>query len=201
MRTQSKLFHAEEKYFNIRDLAWTLLIECDISELPVDLNKIAALKGWIIMSETMYDETIENEIELRRITVKGKPINIIVYKETANRYRLRFGIAHEMGHIILEHLGLTGTQLETEANMFAARLLVPRVAIEGLQLKTEEEIMKACDVSAEVARFRLKSHADIMARGKFLSSKLEQKLYEQLESFFRSKIKSVFPIDENNKKD
>jgi Zn-dependent peptidase ImmA (M78 family)/DNA-binding XRE family transcriptional regulator len=43
--------------------------------------------------------------------------------------RLRFSIAHELGHLVLHRPGQTGQKIEMEADSFAAELLIPLKAI------------------------------------------------------------------------
>lgn len=44
--------------------------------------------------------------------------------------RIRFSVAHELGHLVLHRPGETGKSIEAQADEFAAELLTPRVAIE-----------------------------------------------------------------------
>ncbi|MGY0060251.1 ImmA/IrrE family metallo-endopeptidase [Streptomyces sp. LZ34] len=44
--------------------------------------------------------------------------------------RIRFTVAHELGHLVLHKPGQTGTAVEAEADAFAAELLTPRSALE-----------------------------------------------------------------------
>lgn len=43
--------------------------------------------------------------------------------------RLRFTLAHELGHLVLHQAGQTGQQIETEADEFAAKLLTPSASL------------------------------------------------------------------------
>lgn len=43
--------------------------------------------------------------------------------------RLRFSVAHELGHLVLHHSGQTGKAVETEADQFAAELLAPLASL------------------------------------------------------------------------
>lgn len=51
----------EQEYKHIRNLAWDLLIDANISQLPVDINAIAALyhlQHLIDNSKSLYDNTL-----------------------------------------------------------------------------------------------------------------------------------------------
>lgn len=172
----------KKTYFNLRNLAWELLHKCQITELPVDLYKIAREKNWHIVTEKQYGQSITSEIELHQ---NGSFI-IIVHKETDNLQRLRFGIAHEFGHILLGHLKLTPDELEKEANMFAARILMPAIILEELKIDTAEQIAEICNVSIEAARHRFKRLIELRKRNKFNTSPLERKVLENFTPFITS---------------
>lgn len=60
---------------------------------------------------------------------------MIVTRRPMTAFRLRFTIAHELGHLILQHQVFTGPQqpIERQANLFAQALLMPRdAALEDL---------------------------------------------------------------------
>ena len=51
----------EQEYKHIRNLAWDLLIDANISQLPVDINAIASLyhlQHLIDNSKSLYDNTL-----------------------------------------------------------------------------------------------------------------------------------------------
>jgi uncharacterized OB-fold protein len=92
----------------------------------------------------------------------------IVYNERAYPVRIPYSIAHEIGHIVLNHLvdfeqtrlsrgGLTDAEywvLEREAEIFAAELLMPLPILRALKVFKIEEIMAACKVSRTTAKIR-----------------------------------------------
>ena len=54
-------FMTEQEYKHIRNLAWDLLIEANISQLPVDINAIATLyelQHLIDNSKSLYENTL-----------------------------------------------------------------------------------------------------------------------------------------------
>lgn len=58
---------------------------------------------------------------------------LVCYRADGNRARLRFTLAHELGHIVLHHRGASPGE-ETEADCFAAHLLCPRPFLRKMQL-------------------------------------------------------------------
>lgn len=151
--------------------------------------KLQTKKKWKIVSETEYGDLIENEIELRKITTRGRELLFIVHKETENKQRLRFGIAHEMGHALLKHFGLTESELEKEAHMFAARLLMPLIVLKRLNIKSPEDIACLCDVSIQSAAYRFKRLQELKHRNKFLSSPLEKEVLNQFMGYITKQRK------------
>ncbi len=101
-------------------------------------------------------------------------INIV----TSNRYR--WNIAHELGHVLLEHhkrnnntrifrCSLSDKEynyLEEEADYFAQLILVPHVVLAGFKIQNSNEIKILCKISDPASRKRYyeylnwKSHID-----------------------------------------
>lgn len=87
--------------------------------------------------------------------------------EDQSPQRIRFSLAHELGHYFLEHKSMRDVndgQLkaqEREANSFAAQMLMPKQVIKELSRRgvpvTEDFLIKNFDVSESAAAFRLKS--------------------------------------------
>lgn len=73
---------------------------------------------WYVMGD-------KDAITFRRDMDNGKIIYEMVYDSRVRPSRLRFTLAHELGHIILKHRQETVVQ-EREADTFAAHLLAPR---------------------------------------------------------------------------
>lgn len=67
-----------------------------------------------------------------RLAGPGGPRYVVLRNEEAdNRLRRRFTLAHEIGHIYLDHID-DGVLQEDEADAFAAQLLMPRILVERL---------------------------------------------------------------------
>jgi hypothetical protein len=86
-------------------------------------------------------------------------IYIVLYNdEIGNRERLNWTLAHEVGHIYLDHKS-DGPQQEIEAHFFATQLLMPEVVILYLARRNNgigaEELCDLFDVSFEAACKRI----------------------------------------------
>lgn len=60
--------------------------------------------------------------------LKYKGINLILYNDTIKKERLKWTLAHELGHVLLEHKKDTSVE-EIEANCFATELLMPQIVM------------------------------------------------------------------------
>lgn len=190
-------------YQNAGDAAWRILLDCKVNRLPVDLNVICKSLGVRTVSyraaDTMISERGLSEIIAKSdgLTFYAGDTPIVLYNEFCSAGRIRFTVAHELGHIVLGHVAPGGVTVanrdpapgddpqETAANQFAARLLAPACVLWGLDLHTSEEIAQACHISKQAAQFRADRMAVLYARNKFLTSPLERRLYQQFLPFIK----------------
>jgi Zn-dependent peptidase ImmA (M78 family) len=157
--------------------AYQLLLQLDIKTLPVDPFAIVKnikhlyLCSW---SELKKATGVEDPYHLKRDhadakvkIIRGTPDYMIVFDDTVkSRERIRWTIAHEIGHIVLGHLvyyegtalhrgGLTEDQydtLEVEANFFAEALLAPSTILRHFNIQAMKEIALLCDISFDAAQ-------------------------------------------------
>lgn len=100
-----------------------------------------------------------------------------------------------MGHIFLGHALINNQYLrtvdvskpiiETEADMFASRLLAPACVLWGLDIHSPEDISRICGISYTAAKIRAERMKILYKRNKFLTSPLEQQVYEQFKDFIQ----------------
>lgn len=179
-------------YQNARDAAWRILIDCEVDRLPVDLNVVCRKLGVRLRSYLSADALVQ-KIGARGTTdgallfYRGDPL--ILYDSELPPGRVRFTVAHEIGHLVLGHVAPGQRTMvnrepspgdnptETSANQFAARLLAPACVLWGLGLHTADEITEACHISKQAARFRAERMEVLYVRNKFLLSPLEREVY------------------------
>lgn len=130
-------------YRKATNAAYNLLIEQDLLDIPVNLNKIlrfyhrnirlmtySQMAARFNLTRGQYKETVPSEFGF---TIKKEMNNYILYNEEKGYYTNRFTIAHEIGHIILRHK-VDNSVTNREANCFARNLLCPVPAIDTLDI-------------------------------------------------------------------
>lgn len=180
------------KYKQSRDLAWQILIDNNISELPVKVSNICKALNIAIINYQDGKEIIE-KFDLSSHTIDNDGFsykNVIFYNNECIIPRQRFTVGHELGHILLHTKGIYNREpsandspIEQEANVFASRLLAPACVLWGLGVTTAEQIAQFCDISITAAQFR-KERLDLLyQRNKFLISPLERQVYAQFKDY------------------
>ena len=173
-------------YQNARNLSWNILIQESITELPINIVALCKRLGIAVKYYTPSDD---NDGEC---TVADGIPYILVSKNCSTQ-RKRFTVAHELGHILLGHVGKyklvnrepspTDNPIEQEANVFASRLLAPACVLWGCKVKTSDDIVQLCDISKQAAEYRMNRMRELYQRNKFLTSPLERQVFEQFRYF------------------
>ncbi len=209
------------QYQDARNASWNCLLWHHVQALPVSVAQLLRAEG------VLLGRYGDNEAQLRQrglaqlmdndgFTLRDSTGRLYVYfNEQCSPQRIRFTLAHELGHIYLGHLdGVAGPirysprnreplelrdPTEREANIFASRLLAPACVLWRLDVHTPEEIAQLCRVSMAAAQFRAERMALLYRReaewlktkGKscFLLSPLERQVLEQFEQYIRHRKK------------
>lgn len=189
----SKLQQIYGVYKNARNAAWKCLIDFKVNALPVDLQHIASKANIRILRNA--DIHVLQPSESGLSLYDGQQW-FVVFDETDSRQRRRFTVAHEFGHIFLGHALREDNRFartfvkdkpvyETEADIFASRLLAPACVLWALNLHTAEEIADVCNISITAAQIRAQRMDVLYARNKFLTHPLERQVLENFEQFVR----------------
>lgn len=181
------------KYKNVRNAAWQVLIDYNVNKLPIKVTDIVKKSNIKLLNNSDCKFLKNNQL--------GVSIHIdndwyIIIDDTMKIERIRFTIAHELGHIFLGHESLLHRtpnsifiekpEEETEADMFAARLLAPACVLWGLDLHTPEEIAKVCNISYTAAIYRANRMEILYKRNMFLTSNLEKQVYSNFSEFINN---------------
>lgn len=205
-------------YQESRNLSWEILISQNIHALPVKISEICTSYGINIYS--YRNAKLINKLKADKLKIGndgfttavggGKPI--IFFDDSKSPERSRFTIAHELGHILLGHVGRYNlinrepssedNPIEQAANVFASRLLAPACVLWGLNVHTPEDIMRYCNLTYTAATFRAERMEQLYSREKefiqkrgnscFLMSPLEKRVYQQFSDFIRENRCEVF---------
>lgn len=169
-------------YQNARDCSWKLLIDLGISELPIRPGAICKSLG---IAVRFGDLPPDND----GISFFAGPKPVIVVSKGVPLHRQRFTAAHELGHILLGHVGKyelvnrepipSDNPIEQSANVFASRLLAPACVLWGCGATSAEQISELCGISLQAAKFRAERMEILYQRNKFLVSPLEREVYKQ----------------------
>ena len=175
------------EYQGARDMAWRILLREGVRDLPVGIVELCRQLGISVMQ---YGP--ESDTQKDGFCVMADGVPVIHVRRDRPKARKRFTVAHELGHILLGHVGeypLSRDPLpqddprEKAANAFAVRILAPACVLWGCGVQTPEEIAALCGISLEAAAFRAGRLALLRQRDKFLTSPLERAVYEQFQPF------------------
>lgn len=188
-------------YKAARDAAWRTLIECQITELPVDLTKIAKYYNIPILlyskgnfNKIFKKETLEGDGFISKLSL-DLPEKLIFINDKKGTYeRRRFTLGHEIGHGVLGHdLSVIHYRhdendsqhniQETQANIFARDLLMPATVIAALDIHSTEDIMELCQISYQSAHIRAERMKVLYERNMFNKHPLERQVRHQFDEF------------------
>ena len=190
-----------DDYKRARDLSWRVLLDTGTRELPVKVSQICGAYGVTLRSYQAGAPLIQTlGLDAQCVVSDGFTVRIgehcyVFYNIEQPPGRVRFTIAHELGHILLEHLGdgehtvynrepsPADSPEEHTANVFASRLLAPACVLHALGAVTPEQIAAVCDISLTAAKFRAGRMGVLEQRGKYGSSPLERQVLAQFQPY------------------
>jgi len=186
----------KQKHFYISHLTRDFILKNKIFSLPINLNSIVNFNKWKVIKYSKlkklniveYESVMKTNYGFAELTPNDD--YIIFYNDELPRGVQRFTIAHEIGHIILHHFKVPIENREQEANMFAARLLMPMCVLHECKIKSEQEIMNLCDVSYISAHYRYERLVMLEDRNKFYVDYNEEVLKSKFEDFIKEYLKN-----------
>ena len=130
-------------------------------------------------------------------TLVGYKKAIYLNERKGTTQRRRFTMAHEIGHIVLDHpinpiiyrnseVDENQSPTEIQANIFARDLLMPAGVLAKLHVTTVDEIMRICNVSYTSAQIRLERLTELYKRNKFGAHPLERQVISQFSDFIKN---------------
>lgn len=177
-----------------RNKAWETLIESNIRELPVSLTTIAKTQNILLIGK--------NNVNYDGYSININNNKLIYYNKNNNIKTIRFVIAHELGHCILNHINeneITQTYLnehddytsilELQANIFARGILMPATVLNSLNVNSAAEISELCNVSYESAKIKYQRLLELKSKNTFNQHYLEEKIYNNFQNYINKKNK------------
>lgn len=153
------------------------ILESRICSLPIDPKVYFDIYNWRLLTweEAKIELNEKDPLNLRKVKAEARTFvprdtskTLTVYDTTVFPSRIRWTLAHEIGHIFLGHFQdfqktilsrsvLTLKEykvLEREAHYFAAEILGPMHVLKKIGVCKADEIQKVCDISKEAATNR-----------------------------------------------
>ena len=155
----------QERKEQIKNKVLGLLTEQSITYLPIDLDQIMAslsIKAVAVSLVRQRGVVVPEGIDGFTVIRGGDRAQyLLVYRDDISFERLRWTLAHELGHILLGHLrsgrrAAGHGRQEEEANYFAKELLMPLPVLARLDARSAAAISRLCGVSREAAQIRVR---------------------------------------------
>lgn len=128
--------------------------QCRIHSFPVDCFSV--LEYYNIKYKKYSEQSPEKLNHCLMVSDDAFTLkNIIFYNDHILKNRIRFSLAHELGHHVLGHYNSRSASVEQEANYFASNLLAPRIAIHYSKARTEADVSKLFSLTKEAAGYAL----------------------------------------------
>jgi|GEM_PF-842555 len=185
----------KKDYVKVRDAVWRFLLAGGVKYLPVNVEDLFEKLNCTLVSYQDVKEELSpfikenyfsDQTDSFTIFYKGK--TMVVYNDDVPITRLRYSLSHELGHIVLGHTENSESN-EAQAEMFAARLLMPTCVLSACKVESAEEISLLCDVSLKAAEIRFKRLQTLSSRNSYLKSPLERELLSSFEDFIQGYLK------------
>lgn len=153
-------------YARINELSTQFILGNNIDRLPVDVVSIAIQNSWSVIPYSQISKDIMSAYEEIIYTDWGFTLYfanryMIFYNDNIKIGAQRFTIAHEIGHIVLEHfINSDAETREIEANCFAANILMPINVLRVCRVESAEELSALCGVGYTSAAKRISKMQD-----------------------------------------
>lgn len=185
---------------NIILKAYETLIIQDNLTFPIDVFNLKTKENVKIISyskiasinDMTYDDFKKKSQDSPAFRYKENNYYFIIYDDKiSSKGRMRWSIAHEYGHIVLNHENQSD-QNEIEANFFAANLLVPKCILKELKTYkrnfTKEYLVNKFGISNEAASRYFNS---INNNAINLKNEYDDIIIKKSEKFIKSEIKNT----------
>jgi Zn-dependent peptidase ImmA (M78 family) len=155
----------------------------DIRELQYDKNIIFdTIQNYAFLTKTPISLFLSNENNILKdgcTLVLGNDNYLVLYNnQTNNFHHLNWTLAHEVGHVYLNH-STDGPLEEIEAHFFAAQLFMPEYSLYMMAKKYgtiyEKDLVEIFGVSESAADKRLRT---MQKKTSFRASKIDKEIWD-----------------------
>lgn len=154
---------------------------CNTRSFPFDCQHALRDYGYRVFT---YQELGQKNPELYELCIsysdeayRDAVARIVAYNNTKPWSRIRFSLAHELGHIVLEHTQETAAN-ETAANAFASHVLAPRIAIHYAKCANHAEVAHVFELSLEAADYAFQDYRRWRRMASYRISAIDQDMYD-----------------------
>lgn len=181
------------KYKDARNASWNILINYNINKLPVSVTDICKIENITLAKDSIVHLLNKNEFA-KTMLIDDKWY--IIYDDKMTNEKIRFSVAHELGHIFLGHplsngeykrtFNIHKPSQETQADIFASRLLAPACILHELGIVTPKGISDVCNISLSSAEIRSKRILLLEKRNKWYIHPLEKEVHNLFKNYIQS---------------
>lgn len=139
-------------YEKIKFSALSVYRKFGIKTFPVDCMNVLHTYG---MKIETYSEQKPAKYK-KCLTYTGDAFSLkkkVYYNDMKPVGRIRFSLAHEIGHIALRHGTPRTEEQEKEADFFASHFLAPRMVIHYARCKNQNDVAKLFNMSQKAAQY------------------------------------------------
>lgn len=118
--------------------------------ISIGAELVSYKSGKVLIQQLRQDQNTKYDA----FTFRQDDTVIIFFRDELSTPDKLHAIAHEIGHIVLQHiyngtLGFSSVEApqEREANLFAYELVIPSLVIRACGCQTDEDIKRICDVT------------------------------------------------------
>ena len=119
--------------------------------ISIGAELVSYKSGKVLIQQLRQDQNTKYDA----FTFRQDDTVIIFFRDELSTPDKLHAIAHEIGHIVLQHiyngsLGFSTVEApqEQEANLFAYELVIPSLVIRACGCQTDEDIKRICDVTS-----------------------------------------------------
>ncbi len=183
------------KYYNTNNIyksAMQVLVDYNITTLPIKVTDIIKQTNIKLLNNSDCNFLKSNQLGIC-IFIDNEWY--IIVNDTMKIERIRFTIAHELGHIFLGHRlqysdkeDKNGKPItEITADIFATLLLAPPCLIQGLGLKEIDDISRVFNIEFDANCFDdIRPYIIDYNKNNFLETEFEKKVYSNFKNYIET---------------